>query len=64
MHEYAVYTDSPELLEVIEFVKQHHVAAEYHINRIRVQFDHDTEIQTQFLLKFGHCASLLAAPRL
>jgi hypothetical protein len=59
MREYAVYTDSPSLLEVIEFVKQHQLPAEYHINRIRVQFDSSTAVHTEFLLRFSACASLI-----
>ena len=59
MKEYAVYTSASELLEVIEFVKQHQLPVEYHINRIRVQFTHSTAIHTEFLLRFSACASLI-----
>ena len=59
MPEYAVYTDSSELLEVIGFVKQHQLPVEYHINRIRVQFTRDDVLHTEFLLRFSACASLI-----
>lgn len=55
MPEYSVYTDSSELLEVIEFVRRHDLIVEYHLNRIRITLDHDP-VLTEFLMRFSTCA--------
>jgi hypothetical protein len=58
MHQHYVLTESPQLHTVLEFIDQHDLQREVHINRVRFWLP-SGELYVMFLLKFSDCCPLV-----
>ena len=55
MRHYYVLNLDPRAREVFEFIRDHKLACEVHLNRTRFWIPEDSSILTEFLLRFGDC---------
>lgn len=56
MRQYYVLNSDPILKTVFEFIQQHDLEHEVHLNRTRFWLDTDTPAYTEFVLRFSdHC---------
>ena len=53
MRQYYILTLDPRALEVFEFVRDHKLTVEVHLNRTRFWIEEDTSVLTEFLLRFA-----------
>ena len=61
MKEYYVLSASPYLGAVFEFIQQHDLVCEVHLNRTRFWIDTHSQTFTEFALLFGdHCAPVVS----
>ena len=55
MRQYYILTLDPRAGEVINFIREHSLALEVHLNRTRFWIDEDSSVLTEFLLRFADC---------
>ena len=53
MLQYCIYTQDSKYLTVCEFITQHSLSRELHLNRIRFWIDPCSTVYTEFALRFG-----------
>ena len=58
MRHYYILNRDPRATEVFDFIRDHKLAVEVHINRTRFWVPVGT-VLTEFLLRFGECAHLV-----
>ena len=55
MRQYYILTLDPRASEVFNFIRDHNLTLEVHLNRTRFWIPEDSSILTEFLLRFGEC---------
>lgn len=55
MRQYYILTLDPRASEVFNFIREHSLALEVHLNRTRFWIEEDTSVLTEFLLRFADC---------
>lgn len=56
--QYCVLTNSPEFIEVMDWLNHNKIQREVHLNRTRFWIS-DNEIKMMFLLKWSHCCPVV-----
>ena len=56
MRHYYILNLDPRAAEVFEFIRDHYLACEVHLNRTRFWVPEDSTVLTEFLLRFHDCA--------
>jgi len=57
MLQFALLNQDPQIKELFEFIRQHTLAHELHLNRTRVWVP-EGPVLTEFLLRFTHCRAV------
>jgi hypothetical protein len=55
MRHYYIFNRDPRATELFDFIRDHRLAVEVHLNRTRFWVPEGT-VLTEFLLRFGECA--------
>ena len=55
MRQYYILTLDPRAAEVFNFIKDHKLTVEVHLNRSRFWIEEDSSTLTEFLLRFSDC---------
>ena len=53
MLQYYILNQDPRALEVFDFIRQHSLAVEVHLNRTRFWIPKDSSVLTEFVLRFA-----------
>ena len=53
MLQYYILNQDPRALEVFDFIRQHSLAVEVHLNRTRFWIAKDSSVLTEFVLRFA-----------
>ena len=53
MPQYYILNQDPRALEVFDFIRQHSLAVEVHLNRTRFWIPKDSSVLTEFVLRFA-----------
>ena len=55
MRQYYILTLDPRASEVFNFIRDHNLTLEVHLNRTRFWIAEDSSVLTEFLLRFADC---------
>ena len=55
MRQYYILTLDPRCAEVFNFISDHKLAVDVHLNRTRFWVPEDSSVLTEFLLRFSDC---------
>jgi len=55
MRQYYILTLDPRAGEVFNFIRDHKLTVDVHLNRTRFWIAEDTSVLTEFLLRFSDC---------
>jgi hypothetical protein len=61
MRHYYVLNQDPRAGEVFNFIREHQLAVEVHLNRTRMWIPEDSSVLTEFLLRFSDCCPYVDA---
>jgi hypothetical protein len=55
MRQYYILTLDPRAAEVFNFIRDHNLTLEVHLNRTRFWIPEDSSVLTEFVLRFSDC---------
>jgi hypothetical protein len=61
MRHYYILNMDPRAGEVFNFIREHQLAVEVHLNRTRLWIPEDSSVLTEFLLRFSDCCPYVDA---
>ena len=59
MRQYYILTLDPRASQVFNFIRDHKLTCEVHLNRTRFWIAEDSSVLTEFLLRFSDCCPLV-----
>ena len=59
MRQYYILTLDPRASEVFNFIRDHKLTVDVHLNRTRFWIEEDTSVLTEFLLRFSESCQLV-----
>jgi len=59
MRQYYILTLDPRAAEVFNFIRDHKLTVDVHLNRTRFWIEEDSNTLTEFLLRFADCCPLV-----
>jgi hypothetical protein len=55
MRQYYILTLDPRAGQVFDFIREHKLQVDVHLNRTRFWIEEDSSVLTEFLLRFADC---------